>query len=87
MVLKVGRNKAIISVYRKLRFSRNYLGKSSKVRSRNNWPLRLFLTQSDSASRKRPFSTGLFLDWIILVLFLIVSRVDFIVLVLFLEVV
>ena len=41
--------------------------------------------QSDSASRKRPFSTGLFLDWILLVLLLIVSRVDFIVFVLFLE--
>ena len=40
--------------------------------------------QSDSASRKRPFSTGLFFDWILLVL-LIVSRVDFIVFVLFLE--
>ena len=40
--------------------------------------------QSDSASRKRPFSTGLFFDWIFLVL-LIVSRVDFIVFVLFLE--
>ena len=40
--------------------------------------------QSDSASRKRPFSTGLFFDWILLVL-LIVSPVDFIVFVLFLE--
>ena len=40
--------------------------------------------QSDSASRKRPFSTGLFFDWILLVL-LIVSRFDFIVFVLFLE--
>ena len=38
--------------------------------------------QSDSASRK--FSTELFFDWILLVL-LIVSRVDFIVFVLFLE--
>ena len=46
--------------------------------------LRPFLIQSDSASRKRPFSTGLFFDWILLVL-LIVSRVDFIVFVLFLE--
>ena len=43
-----------------------------------------FLIQSDSASRKRPFSTGLFFDWIRLVL-LIVSRVDFKVLVLFPE--
>ena len=41
--------------------------------------------QSDSASRKRPFSTGLFFDWILLVLLLIVSRVDFIVFVPFLE--
>ena len=41
--------------------------------------------QSDSASRKRPFSTGLFFDWILLVLILIVSRVDFRVFVLFLE--
>ena len=40
--------------------------------------------QSDSASRKRPFSIGLFFDWILLVLLLIVSRVDFIVLALFL---
>ena len=41
--------------------------------------------QSDSASRKRPFSTGFFFDWILLVLLLIVSRVDFIVFVLLLE--
>ena len=41
--------------------------------------------QSDSASRRRPFSTGLFFDWILLVLLLIVSRVDFIVFVPFLE--
>ena len=41
--------------------------------------------QSDSASRKRPFSTGLSFDWILPVLLLIVSRVDFIVFVLFLE--
>ena len=41
--------------------------------------------QSDSASRKRPFSTGLFFDWILLVLLLIVSRVDFTVFLLFLE--
>ena len=41
--------------------------------------------QSDSASRKRPFSTGLYFDWILLVFLLIVSRVDLIVLVLFLE--
>ena len=40
--------------------------------------------QSDSASRKRPFSTGRFLDRHPLVL-LIVSRVDFIVFVLFQE--
>ena len=47
--------------------------------------VRPFLMQSDSASRKRPFSTGLFFDWILLVLLLTVSRVDFIVFVLFLE--
>ena len=47
--------------------------------------VRPFLTQSDSASRKRPFSTGLFFDWILVVLLLIVSRVDFIVFMLFLE--
>ena len=47
--------------------------------------VRPFLMQSDSASRKRPFSTGFFLDWILRVLLLIVSRVDFIVFVLFLE--
>ena len=41
--------------------------------------------QSDSASRKRPFSTGLFFDWILHVLLLIVSRADFIVYVLYLE--
>ena len=45
---------------------------------------RPFLTQSDSAGRIRPFSTGLFFDWILLVL-LIVNRVDFIIFVLFLE--
>ena len=38
-----------------------------------------------SASRKRPFLTGLFFDWIILVLLLIVSRVNYVVFVLFLE--
>ena len=43
-----------------------------------------FLTQSDSASRKRPFSTGHFSYWDLLVL-LIVSRVDSIVFALFLE--
>ena len=47
--------------------------------------IRPFLMQSDSASRKRPFSTGLFFDWILVVLLRIVSRVDFIVFVLFLE--
>ena len=47
-------------------------------------PLKPFLTQSDSASRKRPFSAGFFSDWILLVL-LIVSRVDFTAFVLFLE--
>ena len=47
--------------------------------------MRPFLRLSDSASRKRPFLTGLIFDWIILVLFIIVSRVDFIVFVLFLE--
>ena len=41
--------------------------------------------QSDSASQKRPFSTGRVFDWILLVLLLIVRRVDFIVFVLFLE--
>ena len=41
--------------------------------------------QSHSASRKRPFSTGRFSDWILLVLLLIASRVHFIVFVLFLE--
>ena len=46
--------------------------------------LRPFLTQSDSASRKQPFLTGRFFDWILLVL-LIVSRVDSIVVVLFQE--
>ena len=46
---------------------------------------RPFLLQSDSASRKRPCSTGLFFNWILLDLLFIVSRVDFIVFVLFLE--
>ena len=46
------------------------------------WTFRPFLTQSDSASRNLPFSTGIFFHWILLVL-LIVSRVDFIVFVLF----
>ena len=35
------------------------------------------LTQSDSASRKRPFSTGLVFDWIILVLIVVVVVVVF----------
>ena len=47
--------------------------------------LRPFLIQSNSASRKRPFSTGHFFEWVLLVVLLIVSRVDFIVFVLFLE--
>ena len=47
--------------------------------------LRPFLTQSDSASRKRPFSTGLCFDWIISVILFIVSRVDFIVFLLVLD--
>ena len=47
--------------------------------------LRPFLIQSDYASRKRRFWTGFFLDWNLLILLLIVSRVDFIVFVLFLE--
>ena len=59
------------------------------IRSRKTTPRvrpnRPFLTQSHSASRKRSFSTGLFFDWIILVLLSIVIRVDFIVFVLFLE--
>ena len=46
--------------------------------------MRPFLIQSDSASRNRPVSTGLFFDWILLVL-LIVRRVDVIVFVLFLD--
>ena len=45
----------------------------------------IFLIQLGSASLKRPFSTGLFLDWILLVVLLIAGRVDFIVLVPFLE--
>ena len=47
--------------------------------------LRPFLMQSDSASRKRPFSTGLYFDWILLVLLLIFSQADLIVFALFLE--
>ena len=48
-----------------------------RLRSRNDRPkvayiLRPFLMQSDSASRKRPFSTGHFFDWILLVLLLVV---------------
>ena len=38
--------------------------------------LRPFLTHSASAGRKRPFSTVLFFDRILLVLLLIVSLVD-----------
>ena len=55
------------------------------MRSDEILDLRPFLTQSDSASRKRPFLTVLFFGWILLVLLLIVSRVDFVVFVLFLE--
>ena len=46
--------------------------------------VRPLLIQSDSASRKQPFSTGLLFDWNLPVL-LIVSRVDFIAFVLFPE--
>ena len=52
---------------------------------RKKWLLRLFLTRSDCASRKQPFSTGLFCDWILLILLLIVSRIYFIVFVLFVD--
>ena len=55
------------------------------ARQKNNVGKRPFLKQSDSASRKRPFSTGLLFDWILLVLILIVSRVDVMVFVLSLE--
>ena len=48
-------------------------------------PIPIFLVRSDSASRKRPFSTGLLFDWIRLVLLLIVSRVEYIFFVLVLE--
>ena len=48
-------------------------------------PSRPFLIQSDSASQQRPFSTGKNFDCNLRVLLLIVSRVDFIVFVLFLE--
>ena len=54
------------------------------MREGNSERVRPFLIQSDSASRKRPFSSGLFFYWDLLVL-LIVSRADFIVFVLFLE--
>ena len=43
------------------------------------------LIQSDSVSLRRPFSTELFFGWILLGLLRIVSRADFIVLVLYLE--
>ena len=49
--------------------------------------VRPYFTKSDSASRKRPFSTGLFFHWILLVLLLVVSRVDLVAFVIFLEVV
>ena len=45
--------------------------------------LRPILIQSNPVSRKRPLSTGLLFDWILLGLHLIVSRVDSLVLVLF----
>ena len=59
--------------------------KEQEEKMKTNTMVRPFLMQSDSASRKRPFSTGLFFDWILLVLLLITSRVDFIVFALFLE--
>ena len=61
------------------------LGRKKTVQCEDDTLIMPFLMQSDSASRKRSFSTGLFFDWILLVLLLIVSRVDFIVFVLFLE--
>ena len=48
---------------------------NKKERPKKKCVLRPFLTQSDYASRKRPFSTGLFFDWVLLVL-LIVGRSD-----------
>ena len=70
------------TAYTKRRGSRHDSVKGQGWKERGIGP---FLTQSVSASRKRPFSTGIFFDWILLVLLLIVSRVDFIVFVLFLE--
>ena len=55
------------------------------TRKKRHVLVRQFLVKSDSASRKRPFSTGHFFDLNFLVLLLVVSRVDFIVFVLFLE--
>ena len=48
------------------------------------WFRTFLVVRSASASRKRPFCTGLFFNWILLVL-LILSRVDFRVFALFLE--
>ena len=48
-------------------------------------PIRPFLIQSDSSCLKRPVSTGLLFDWSFLLFLLIVSQVDFIDSVLFLE--
>ena len=64
--------------------SLSVLSLTSILLHRSYCSIRSFFTRWDSASRKRPFSTGLFFDWIFLVL-LIVNRVDFIVFVLFLE--
>ena len=61
----------------------DFLSLYARKKNHRNHLLRPFLTQSDSASRKRSFSTGLFFDWNLLVL-LIVIRVDFIPFVLFL---
>ena len=47
--------------------------------------VRPILIQPDSVSRKRPFSTGYFVDWIFWALLLIVSRVVFVFFALLLE--
>ena len=72
------RNKTKGAIYWKERGKRNSKKGYTRI-------IRPCLTQSDSARRKRPFSTGLFSDWILLVLLLIVSKGDFIVFVLFLD--
>ena len=72
-----------INSYRECTFSHH--GKIECMHARETPSLRPFLMQSEIRQSKTALFDWTFFDWILLVLLLIVSRVDFIVYVLFLE--